>query len=113
MKLNRQQTKVLLLLRTAGAKGINSYDLRFKFHLIQAPVRILELKNMGFSIVSPRKSNGSVDYILISEPGHIDLWVEKVEREQQQERVKYIFNEDKGTAYQIFAPKQATQLNLL
>lgn len=66
--LNRQQSIILQALRQAGDRGVNSYDFRFKFHIIQAPVRVKELKEKGFVIASRDKKDKSCDYVLIHEP---------------------------------------------
>lgn len=60
--MNRQQTEIFLLLREMGAYGVNSYEWRTKW--IQLPVRIKELKEMGYNIVSDRQENRSVTYVL-------------------------------------------------
>lgn len=86
--LNKQQSTILQLLRTAGSRGVNSYDLRFTFHLIQAPVRIKELKEKGFLITTRNRANRSVDYILIEEP-HVTIMLfgEKASVKPQQEHL--------------------------
>lgn len=68
LQLNKQQKKLLHLLQKAGSWGVNSYDLRFIFHLIQAPVRVKELKEKGFLITTRQRKNRSVDYILVNKP---------------------------------------------
>lgn len=84
IQLNRQQTIILQALRQAGDVGVNSYDLRFKFHLIQAPVRIKELKVKGFVIATRDKKDRSVDYILMHEPEEkVLLHGEKPKKEEE------------------------------
>lgn len=63
--MKTQQNTVLALLQEAGSIGVNSYDLTYKFSIKQAPTRILELKELGYSIVSERKLNRSVQYRLL------------------------------------------------
>lgn len=65
-KLNRQQTQILQILRTSGKNGMNSYLWRPKF--IQLPVRIKEMKEMGYLITTRQNKNRSVDYVLVQEP---------------------------------------------
>ena len=60
--LSRQQAEILHLLKQEGAKGVNSYIWRTSW--IQLPVRIKELKEMGYNIVSERQENRSVNYVL-------------------------------------------------
>lgn len=64
--LNKQQTRILQILKTKGAYGMNSYEWRTEF--IQLPARIKELRQMGYSIVVSNNKNRSVNYILASEP---------------------------------------------
>ena len=65
MKTQTQQQKILALLKENPA-GINSFTFRNKF--IQLPVRIMELKELGYDITSITNPDRSVDYILQSEP---------------------------------------------
>jgi hypothetical protein len=64
--LNRQQSKILQILRACKNTGMNSYQFRMQF--IQLPVRIRELKEKGFSIGSVEQGNRSVIYVLYLEP---------------------------------------------
>lgn len=68
--LNKQQTVVLQVLRQAGDVGFNSWDFTYKLRpgVKQAPTRINELREKGFSIASRHLKNRSVDYILMREP---------------------------------------------
>ncbi len=43
---------------------MNSYEFRMKY--IQLPVRIKELKGLGYNIISKPKPNRSVNYVLLS-----------------------------------------------
>ena len=61
-----QHQRILLILRDAGSAGMNSYTWRMKF--IQLPVRIKELKEKGYGIVSQTNKNRSVNYILTFDP---------------------------------------------
>lgn len=60
--------KILLLLRSSGSAGLNSIDLRLKHRIINPSFNITELKKEGCRIVTRRRRNGSVDYILLLEP---------------------------------------------
>lgn len=75
MRLNRQQRIILRLLREAGKTGINSFVYRKSF--VQLPVRISELKDFGYSIISQRNPDRSVNYILESETKPKTTWVYK------------------------------------
>lgn len=66
MKLNNQQQEIVQILKQRGTSGMNSYEWRMRF--IQLPVRIKELKSMGYLITTEKKKNRSVNYILIEEP---------------------------------------------
>ena len=63
--MNRQQEEILDILKARGVDGMNSYTWRTKY--VQLPVRISELKKMGYVIKSRRRRNKSVDYILLGE----------------------------------------------
>jgi len=58
MKTQHQQ--IIKILKERG--GMNSYEYRMQF--IQLPVRIRELKQSGYNIVSRPEKNRSVTYIL-------------------------------------------------
>ena len=73
IRLNRQQTKILQILRVCKDMGMNSYSYRMQF--IQLPARIKDLRKMGFIIQSRENQNRSVNYILQMEPSEpIGLW---------------------------------------
>lgn len=91
LQLNRQQTIILQALRQAGTTGVNSYDLRFKFHLIQAPVRIKELKEKGIAIITRDKKDRSVDYILVHEPEEKVLLHGEKPKADEKKRPQYEF----------------------
>ncbi len=60
--LNRQHTEILQILESSPY-GMNSFQWRTRF--IQLPVRIKEMKAMGYSIISRQNKNRSVNYILV------------------------------------------------
>lgn len=68
--MNRQQEEILDILKARGVDGMNSYTWRTKY--VQLPVRIKELKDMGYSIKSRRRRNKSVDYVLFNSPTSTD-----------------------------------------
>ncbi len=109
--LNRQQTIILQALRQAGSMGVNSYDLRFKFHLIQAPVRVKELKEKGFLIIARDKKDRSVDYILMQEPEENKVELHSDKKKEEKTQPKYEFIGD--VAYLVSnRPAQPTQEGL-
>ena len=59
-----QHQEILQILKQCGKSGMNSWLYRRKF--IQLPVRIKELKEKGYLIVSKRNEDTSVNYILLS-----------------------------------------------
>lgn len=63
-----QHQRILEILRRTGQVGMNSYQYRMQF--IQLPVRIKELKERGYGIVSRTNPNRSVDYVLIRDPDY-------------------------------------------
>ncbi len=66
MAKQTQLNRIIEILRAAGGNGMNSYTWRMSF--IQLPVRILELKDMGYDIYSRQNADRSVNYILVAEP---------------------------------------------
>jgi len=50
MKLNKQQSEILQVLKGSGVRGMNSYQWRMKY--IQLPVRVKELKEKGYLITT-------------------------------------------------------------
>ena len=66
MKSLTQQEKILKLLQENPA-GINSFGVAREIAL-QLPTRIKELKAKGYEILSLRKPDASVDYILQGSP---------------------------------------------
>lgn len=88
-----QRTKILIALRKAGDKGINSYTARTQLQIIQLPTRIWELKKLGHNIVEKHNSDKSVNYILIKE------FIVSPKKQPE-----YIFRN--GTAYLKQEPKQ-------
>ena len=66
--MKNQQEKILQLLRHMGHRGVNSFDLTYIHSIKQAPTRIKELKEQGYSIVSRPGKNKSVTYILLNSP---------------------------------------------
>lgn len=66
--MNTQQEKVLLLLKNAGSRGVNSWDLTYLHAVKQAPTRVKELKEKGNKIFSRTEKNKSVTYILLQGP---------------------------------------------
>ena len=66
MKSLTQQEKILKLLQENPA-GINSFGVAREIAL-QLPTRITELKDKGYEILSLRKPDASVDYILQGSP---------------------------------------------
>jgi hypothetical protein len=64
-----QKDKILLLLKDAGARGLNSYDITYKYRIKQGPTRIFELKKDGYFITKRDHRNGLTTYYLI--PGHV------------------------------------------
>ena len=89
--MNPQQTEILATLREMGDKGINSFLWRDKW--VQLPVRISELKNMGYPIRSQRRPNKSVDYILETS--------EEISAAKQQ--MVWVFNNRTRSARQVTA----------
>lgn len=63
---------------------MNSFDYRTMF--IQLPVRIKELRELGYSITVRQKKNRSVDYILLSAP--------TMPLEQTKEEYVYVYEGD-------------------
>lgn len=63
--MNKQQKEIFSILKQSGKYGMNSYEWRTKY--IQLPVRINELKAMGYLITTRSLKNRSVDYLLISD----------------------------------------------
>lgn len=61
-----QKQTILEILRRAGTMGVNSYGFARDIAL-QLPVRIKELKETGYTIVSRREKDKSVTYILLKE----------------------------------------------
>jgi hypothetical protein len=59
-----QHQEILQILKQTGKTGMNSWLYRRQF--IQLPVRIKELKEKGYLIVSQRNEDTSVNYILLS-----------------------------------------------
>src|SRR5690348_13887566 len=100
--MNRQQTKILQLLRHYKNKGINSFEWRQAF--IQLPVRIKELRSMGYSIIVKNNVNRSVNYILLSEP--------KQEKPKEQPKYKWVFENNVARQVEIepFKPQQLEML---
>lgn len=65
-----QRNKVLQLLKN-NPHGVNSHDLTYIHSVKQAPTRIKELKELGYSIISKpnyTRRSPSVDYVLQGEP---------------------------------------------
>lgn len=110
--LNRQQSEIFKILKSSGKIGMNSYKWRMRF--IQLPVRIKELKEKGFIIVSRNKDNRSVDYILVSNPNEkISLFDKEPKTSKYQEDNKqefWVFKE--GTAYQTSTNEKPAQKQL-
>jgi len=68
--MKNQHSEILEILKTSK-RGMNSYEWRTKY--IQLPVRIMELKQMGYNIVSEKKKDRSVNYILLdASTGHTE-----------------------------------------
>jgi hypothetical protein len=63
---NTQQQTVLRLLQEAGTLGVNSYALTYVHGIKQAPTRIKELRDQGYSIESNTQLNRSVTYVLLA-----------------------------------------------
>lgn len=68
--MNTQRQHVLELLKDAGMIGVNSYELTYRYGIKQAPTRIKELRDEGYSIISKPLPNRSVQYILNAEPSN-------------------------------------------
>ena len=61
--MKTQQEQILELLKTN--EKVNSYDLTYKHSIKQAPTRIHELREQGYTILTSQPlSDGSVDYYL-------------------------------------------------
>lgn len=71
MKSATQQQKVLALLQQN--ERVNSYDLTYVHSIKQAPTRIKELREKGYTILSQTLPNKSVDYLLEREGSSIHL----------------------------------------
>lgn len=120
MTTQRQRDYILELLKKAGVKGVNSYDLTYKHSIKQAPTRIHELKELGYVIKSKKKSNRSVDYILLHQteaskvttkpqyepPKILQPWEKPCISYEKDGRTfwKYFESEEEKAAY--LAPKQ-------
>ena len=63
-----QKDTLLNLLRENGSRGINSYDADYILHIKQAPTRIHELKQLGYTIVARTNKDKSVNWILTNSP---------------------------------------------
>lgn len=63
--MNIQREKVLTLLQNAGSRGVNSWDLTYLHAVKQAPTRISEIKDLGYSIKTRHEKNKSVTYFLV------------------------------------------------
>ena len=59
-----QHNQILEILKQCGREGMNSWFYRTRF--IQLPVRVKELKEKGYLIVSKKNKDTSVNYILLS-----------------------------------------------
>ena len=81
-----QHDRIIKILKQRGSFGMNSFDYRTMF--IQLPVRIKELRELGYSITVRQKKNRSVDYILLSDP------VMPLERAQTKEEYVYVFEDN-------------------
>lgn len=98
-----QQMQVLELLQTQGEYGVNSYDLTYKYGIKQAPTRIKELRQAGYTITSRANKNRSVNYILVD---HLKSVPQRTTVSQTKQ---WAFTPD-GRAYQITAPQQEALL---
>jgi len=76
--MKTQHQKILEILKRTG--GMNSYAYRMEF--IQLPVRIRELKQMGYNIISKPNVNRSVTYIL--EAPRLSYQEEQQKKEEEQ-----------------------------
>lgn len=101
-----QREEILQILRECGKSGMNSYQWRSRF--IQLPVRILELKRMGNTIIAKLRKNKSVDYILIKETHRVLKKGHPVI--ETDVRIAYHFIDGVAIPYDI-KPKQETFLS--
>jgi hypothetical protein len=62
--METQQKRILDRLREGG---LNSYIATYEMRIKQAPTRIKELKEAGYKIVSRRRKDRSVDWLLWKE----------------------------------------------
>lgn len=96
-----QQNKILLLLKQAGTKGINSYGVGRQIAL-QLPRVMNDLKKAGHLWTTRRHRDASVDYILLSSPRTLKEGIETPDA--------YIWQFDDGTARRVLKsslkPKQ-------
>lgn len=79
--MKSQQDKILNLLKTKGS--VNSFDLTYIYGIKQAPTRIKELRNQGYTIISKPAKNKSVQYFLMSPtvsalPKDLQPWEEEL-----------------------------------
>ena len=93
-----QKQKILQYLKQAGTDGLNSYDADYSLHIKQAPARIWDLKQDGYTIVTRTNADKSVNWILASSPV-----VKKIEAPVN-DYSKYVFKD--GRAY---IPEEAKQ----
>jgi hypothetical protein len=65
MKPTQQQT----ILKRLKDGPLNSYEATFQLRIKQAPTRIKELRQQGYSIISRPRKDRSVDWVLVQEKG--------------------------------------------
>ena len=66
--MDKRLTQQERLLKELWKGKVNSYSATYSMRIKQAPTRIHELIEKGYNIVSIRKTDGSVDWELITSP---------------------------------------------
>jgi len=92
-----QRERILDLLKENDK--VNSYDLTYKHSIKQAPTRIYELRQQGYTIVSsaPLK-DGSIDYYMVVDRGTVDI----LESQDVERPFKWTFDNEHNIARKVY-----------